>query len=129
MLQVLDTYCREWNFQPGYAKTQQVRFGAAQKRKGVNGTLFLPSMHHDGGPPSDRYRDGRGVGSKTSGPLAWARMAVLHFSLARAVLQLCIDRGAKSVPSILAAPAFSGHHQSALALAAVVARSTCLRVA
>jgi hypothetical protein len=58
MLDVLDRYCRRWNFLPAYSKTKQVRFGERQKDKGVNAVLYLPSMHHDKAPPTARHRDG-----------------------------------------------------------------------
>lgn len=65
MLYVLDQYCRDWRFQPSYAKTAVLRFGKAQSEfcgendtpqgscdcEGPNGgqkdcRLYLPCMYH-----------------------------------------------------------------------------------
>ena len=62
MLRVLDRYAREWNFQPGFAKTRVLRFGAARRRRRA---LYLPSMYHGDAPPTARHFDG-GEGSNTN---------------------------------------------------------------
>ena len=67
ILRIVDRYAREWNFQPAYAKTKVLRFGAARRRRRP---LYLPSMHHVGQPPSEGHVDG-GMGSNTN-PVARA---------------------------------------------------------
>ena len=56
LLRVLDKYCRDWQFQPAYAKTKVLYFGKHAKANSQQ-PLYLPSMHGmpgvGGGPGSD----------------------------------------------------------------------------
>jgi hypothetical protein len=62
MLRVLDEYCRDWKFQPSYAKTKVLRFGTQRTNEDAEEPLYLPTMYHkeldvennlhDGGPSS-----------------------------------------------------------------------------
>ena len=56
LLRVLDQYCRDWQFQPAYAKTKVLYFGKHAKANSQQ-ALYLPSMHGmpglGGGPGSD----------------------------------------------------------------------------